>query len=910
MTQPSSFLYQWNRDGVAVSGATSSTYTVAVADVGGTLTCTVTAADSAGSTAATSSPTGTVGAQSYSVLGAEAVAGTGGVSTSGYLFGSVYKATSSGASVHFRFYGRGGASSQIFTPALYSTADGSPSTLLGTGAPVTVTAGAPAQWWTSAVPNVPIVSGESYALAVLSGDTSAQAELYSVAGTGTNYYFQTATITPNWATPGSTQSATWIFAVDYAPISAVPTNSTAPVIEAAPAIGSMVSASPGTWTNAPTSYSYQWNRISSGSSAPIGAATSAQYLPVNADLGLALTVTVVGTNSIGPSAAVTSAPSAAVVPAPVAAAGVTFVPPADSGMINVVTAGADNKGNTDCTALLQSLISAHLGVGPYYSCALYFPAGTYKISSTLRAIDSSGTYRPQLALRGENESTTTIKMEDGVWPGTSDYSEIPYGNGGYINSGGWSNSMVYWSTYGATSGNNAFNNYCMDLTFDLGNNPGGGCMGFLVNNVGGVRRCRFSGTAGFIGIDLGRGITGPGIITDCTFDPDIFAMPIITYGQDYSYIIERCTVGASTGSYSLQNSMCIGIKDSTFAQPVYTDGAATDTTFWSNTGTYPTSKTDGSGGRVQMLGPGVSGFKLSSVDTPLVAYDPVSEWVNAATYTGGLQGALNSGKSTVYIPANAGVPLSPGTTIPASVNRIICFGNGPSPTGWSIGTPFFISEGTSSTPLTFEWCTVQSDSSLPTGTDQNNYVYLQHNSTRDVVFLDWSGNGIVQGTSGGGRIFGDNFFMRVNLVAGNHLYARQWNWEDPFIPCLVNSGGQAWIFGLKTEWGCQVPGSWATYGDCYAAFRPTLTGENGGRTDMCVGFSFPNSGQSGTPWAQYVFTDASFALSNIDFVPGGDSSTQNWLEDVSSSPAATIDRVANPNTQGTRLNAYLSYNGA
>lgn len=59
---PTSFTYQWKKGGVAIAGATGSSYTPTVSDVGGTITCTVTASNSAGSTSATSAGVGPVAA--------------------------------------------------------------------------------------------------------------------------------------------------------------------------------------------------------------------------------------------------------------------------------------------------------------------------------------------------------------------------------------------------------------------------------------------------------------------------------------------------------------------------------------------------------------------------------------------------------------------------------------------------------------------------------------------------------------------------------------------------------------------------------------------------------------------------------------------------------------------------------
>lgn len=57
---PTSYGYQWRRSGTAINGATSSTYTLVVGDVGSTIDCLVTATNSGGSTTQASNSVGPI----------------------------------------------------------------------------------------------------------------------------------------------------------------------------------------------------------------------------------------------------------------------------------------------------------------------------------------------------------------------------------------------------------------------------------------------------------------------------------------------------------------------------------------------------------------------------------------------------------------------------------------------------------------------------------------------------------------------------------------------------------------------------------------------------------------------------------------------------------------------------------
>jgi 5-hydroxyisourate hydrolase-like protein (transthyretin family) len=98
----------------------------------------------------------------------------------------------------------------------------------------------------------------------------------------------------------------------------VPVAVTAPTITGSATQGQTLTERPGTWTNAPTSYGYQWERCSAlGTSClAIAGARDATYVPVAADVGATLAVAETATNAGGDSAPSTSVVTAVVAAAP------------------------------------------------------------------------------------------------------------------------------------------------------------------------------------------------------------------------------------------------------------------------------------------------------------------------------------------------------------------------------------------------------------------------------------------------------------------------------------------------------------------------------------------------------------------------------------------------------------------
>jgi hypothetical protein len=95
-----------------------------------------------------------------------------------------------------------------------------------------------------------------------------------------------------------------------------PASVTAPTITGTAQSGQTLSAQPGIWLNAPTTFGFQWQRCdpTGASCGPIDGATASAYIATEADVGATLVVTVTGANKYG-SATATSAPTEPVVAA-------------------------------------------------------------------------------------------------------------------------------------------------------------------------------------------------------------------------------------------------------------------------------------------------------------------------------------------------------------------------------------------------------------------------------------------------------------------------------------------------------------------------------------------------------------------------------------------------------------------
>lgn len=121
-----------------------------------------------------------------------------------------------------------------------------------------------------------------------------------------------------------------------------PTNSTAPSISTNAVVGTALNLTNGSWTQSPTSYSYQWRYADT--SAVISGATANSYTPVTADIGHTLQGGVIATNAAGSSSVTWSNTTSAVV-----ASGGTGTPAASFRGNNLTMANPVYTADDDAT---------------------------------------------------------------------------------------------------------------------------------------------------------------------------------------------------------------------------------------------------------------------------------------------------------------------------------------------------------------------------------------------------------------------------------------------------------------------------------------------------------------------------------------------------------------------------------
>jgi hypothetical protein len=317
--EPTSFAYQWQQCDSsggschALVGATAKTYVPGAADVGHALRVQEIARNAGGSSEpATSAATAPVTAQGATATFGKTSVGTlrdGGMFAN-YKIVHVATLAAAGAVTKLSLYAVPGIKSpaaQSLKAVIYADSGGSPGALVATGVEVVYQGNVNGSGWFDLPFASPVsLAPDSYWLGFITGgETEGVGYLYdSVSGSrayNTNAYSSGPSDPFGAATKDSEQAS--IYAT-YSPTGgSAPENTAPPSISGIAQQGQVLTASPGTWTNNPTSYAYAWQRCNSSgiNCTSISGAIAGTYTPTEADIGSTLRVAVTASNQAGTS---------------------------------------------------------------------------------------------------------------------------------------------------------------------------------------------------------------------------------------------------------------------------------------------------------------------------------------------------------------------------------------------------------------------------------------------------------------------------------------------------------------------------------------------------------------------------------------------------------------------------------
>lgn len=502
-----------------------------------------------------------------------------------------------------------------------------------------------------------------------------------------------------------------------------------------------------------------------------------------------------------------------------------FFAPANAGIVDVRAYGAAPDDGKDDTSAIQTALNAF----PAGHAIIYLPNGVYQVSDTLRW--------PQGVNEGQIAKYTTLQghSTDGV------VLQLPDASPGFMDPKA-PKAMVFTGPGPAQR----FGNQVRNLTIHTGKgNPGAIGLQFNASNYGCVRDVKIiSGDGqGSIGLDMSYvGEIGPLLVKNLLVSG--FDYGIKTQENEASQTLEciRLEKQNKVGIYNLRQSVFIRNLRSRNAVPavwnatdsgqvVLTDSVLTGVgdaarqpaiihdkktyTFVRNVTTegYQTAIGGDDGEGVLVGGPAVTEWTSEPVkhlfsssghslnlpvkETPVVPLDPdLSHWADVRDYgavpgdqgddTAAIQKAVDSGKTTVWLPTGTGDGkgefIVNGTLhVRGKVERLIGFTgrlNGSGTVSFEDGdAPVVVAER------------------IAFGFFGN--VRVDVATKRTVVIMDGSvDKGITH--TGSGELFIENVVVGKCTFQGGPVYARQLNPEVPGVHVLVD-GARVWISGMKVE---------------------------------------------------------------------------------------------------------------
>jgi len=512
---------------------------------------------------------------------------------------------------------------------------------------------------------------------------------------------------------------------------------------------------------------------------------------------------------------------------------------------------AKGDGVTDDTAVLQKAINENVG----RHRLLYFPRGTYIVSSTLTWPKQFGgrdnwgfTY-----VSGESRENSVIRLKDATFTDARKPKPIMWCGG--FGSADW------------------FHNYVENLTFDVGaGNPGAIALQFYSNNSGAVRNCRFKADdgSGHTGLDLThRDMNGPLIVRNCEIigfrrglatahavNGQVFEHIKLVGQTEVGFVNEGQTVSIrgltsdnSVPAISTYGTLCLldakltGRADATEKPAIVNFNGGRIFLRNVNTSGYgraigDVSHTPDSAAAYRIRGedkPGSEGpniaeycshpvtspfpsppgsLRLPVRETPELPNDDPKDWAvvddfgadptGNADSAAAVQKAIDSGATTIFLPGNYN--LRKTVTIRGKVRRLVGLG-GHVNYGVGLQPDFRLSDGDSSVVF------LEHFSHIGGGLEVDTNRTFVVRSVSDCNFT-------TTGNAEGSEWFFEDVVTHNLRLNKQKLWARQLNIENEGLH-LRNDGGSLWILGYKTERGGTL-----------------IDTRGGGRSEVLGGFSY------------------------------------------------------------------------
>lgn len=436
---------------------------------------------------------------------------------------------------------------------------------------------------------------------------------------------------------------------------------------------------------------------------------------------------------------------------------------------------------------------------------LYFPAGTYLLSSTIEWVGCCVT------LQGQGSSQTIFKLQDGL--GSFGDANTP-------------KAVIY-----TEGGNESFRQNIWNIGVNTGkNNPGAVGINYIGNNTASMRDVAITSGdgAGFAGLAMDRLGPGPCLIKNLRVEGFNYGIHI-TPGE-YGPTFENVTLANQrvAGIHNIYGTLSIRKLSSTNSVPAIKSEHAVglitllDSTLKGGSNTASAIETVGKlyARNITTTGyrsvindkgvvvPGTSvdeyfsksyrlfddsparSLRLPVKETPEYNDANFANWGKFAPRwygdTAPLQALFTSGKSTIYFTATTYLAYNEATVIvPPAVRRIVGFGavvNSDTRGTNGGGIKFVVAEG-STEPLIIE------------GFGYG--IKVEHKAARTLVLKD--GNYRYTDGLGAGDLFLEDVIIGpLQLRYVQNVWARQLNSE--FQPVKVdNSSANLWILGFKTE---------------------------------------------------------------------------------------------------------------